>query len=433
MPPDLDAQPPAAGQTPALPGLLRSPVLFDSFALQAQLLARGFDIVAYPRQIVTVPAAGPQVPRMSFVHGVPEASTLAAVTYAQDKRMRRALLQRAGLVVPPGAVFAYRDLEDALAYARTLGFPLAIKEAVGENFVEQIPGLTRMGRLKAALRYMRRRLATKENSASSATRSAYSLTMLMEAVDDDDSGEKLAAEGTEILFERESEGSYLRFVVVAGRVEAILLFPGGPASVVSDQLRLKKPPRPVVPATEKTRAAAKDGGPATVHRGYADLAVRAAAAIPGLAAASVDMVVASRQQRPRDDNHAIVELSERLRLDMLAQADPVLARRVAQRVLQLELQRTGRPRPPRQSRLRADLRLESVPAAPRFLPVLESAASTLDLRLRATISDAAAGEVTARLRGSPEAVAELTEAAMAGLIDGQFPRLAELRQRRKTV
>ena len=417
----------AADTTPAV--MRNHPVLFDSFAVQAQLLARGFDIVAYPRQIVTVPAEGPQSPRMSFVHGVPEASTLAAVTYAQDKRMRRALLQRAGLVVPPGAVFAYRDLEDAIGYARDLGFPLAIKEAVGENFAEQIPGLTRMGRLKAALRYMRRRLATKENSASSAERSAYSLTMLLEAVEDEDTGEKLAAGGTEILIEREPEGSYLRFVVVAGRVEAITLFPGGPRSVASDQARAEKPPKPVVIATGKSRAAAKAGGPATVNRAYADLALQAVAAIPGLAAASVDMVIASRQRQPGPDNHAIVELSERLRLDMLAQADPALARRVAQRVMQLELQRTGRPRPPRQSRLRADLRLESVPAAPRFLPVLEAAAADLDLRLRATISDAAAGEVTARLRGTPEAVAELTEAAMAGQIDGQFPRLAELRQR----
>src|SRR5690606_41279686 len=156
--------------------------------------------------MMTRPAEGG--PELSFVHGIPQTSSLAAVTYAQDKRMRRELLERAGLLVPPGGSFAIgRELDEALAFASEIGYPVVVKPAVGDNISESLVDIGDEQQLREAIAYLRQ----PELERPSFTRSAYGLTLLLEPEEED--GRTVAPAGYQFLLERQVPGNYLRLVV----------------------------------------------------------------------------------------------------------------------------------------------------------------------------------------------------------------------------
>src|SRR5699024_6140981 len=117
-----------------------NPIECDGVLLLRAALRYGLDVSLYPRQILLASAAG--LPELSFVHGLPGTSGLGPVTYAQDKRMRRALMERSGIPVPRGATFTMgRGVNGAKKFASELGFPVVIKPAIGDNVIETFRNL----------------------------------------------------------------------------------------------------------------------------------------------------------------------------------------------------------------------------------------------------------------------------------------------------
>lgn len=407
-----------------------NPVLHDGCAVTAAALAHGFDLVIYPRQVVTSPAPGPgdgasdqgQGDRMSFYHGLPHASMLSAVTFAQDRRLRRALLERMGLRITPGASFSYRGEKDAARFSGQIGYPQSLKEVNGENLTDQINGIAGPDALHAAIARMRRRHAERINSASSLERSAYATTSLPES-EEDEAGNKIASRAVRFLIEAQPEGVYLRLYVLDGTVVAALHFPGGkpPMYTPAEGLEAAVAPAVLMHADQP----AGDAG-MHVHPGVQRLAVRAVRAVPGLKLAAVDLVVRDPDQPPQAGRWWVAELSERPRLDILHKADPARAADLARRIVMSEAGRCGRAVAPVCGRITATLRFEAVPSASEFIAGLEESAARLDTGVQAELRDRALGLVTARAGGAPQAIAILAEQAMTGAFCRQYPRLTEI-------
>src|SRR5690625_1231069 len=158
-------------ETPIQPGLGAD--LRDGYEVHAAALRRGMNVVLYPRQVLV--ASDQSGEELAFVHGVPETSSLGPVTYAQDKRMRRALLERAGLPVPRGTTFSVgRGVAGAKKFAERIGYPVVVKPAIGDNAIETFADLQTEEQFDAAID----RLRIPPSERETFTRAAYGLTEL---------------------------------------------------------------------------------------------------------------------------------------------------------------------------------------------------------------------------------------------------------------
>lgn len=400
----------AGGNSPSidldLPGQIQ-----DGLLIHQAVLARGLDVMLLPRQVMLSGAAGSEPGDVSFVHGIPQASTLSGVTYAQDKRVRRALLAKAGLGIPEGATFSYRGISDARAFVKRLGFPLVLKEAVGENPTEEISGINDEQRLLEAVSELRMAPGKRSSAASSLTRSAYALTGLLD-MEEDEEGNKLAAPSTRFLVESEVKGTYLRFLVLADEVLAVLHLQGGlkdgqplPNGVGGIRCANLVPPRRKLWGKPRSE---------DVHPGFAEVARKAVRAIPGLALAFVDIVVSDPHAAPEGQHHWIVELSERPRLEIFSRAQSGLGEQLAEKIMAYEAERVGTPLQAVRDQVTVAMHAESVPDVKTFVPLLVQAAQQLGLQGHASVNDPIEGSLDAVVQGSPAVVATLAEAIMGG-------------------
>ena len=75
----------------------------DGILVLQVLLSQGLEISVYTRQVIIAQSAeNRDLPRLSLVHGVPDTTILTSAVTVQNKRMRRALLERKGIPVPKG-------------------------------------------------------------------------------------------------------------------------------------------------------------------------------------------------------------------------------------------------------------------------------------------------------------------------------------------
>jgi hypothetical protein len=381
-------------------------------------LAHGLNVLFYPRQVMMAGAQeGPEA-TVCFVHGIPQ-----GFTYAQDRRVRRALIERARLPIPRGATFSYRGVEDSRRYARRLGFPLSLKEAVGENPGEQISGIASIGELDAAIQQLRELPGKRSAAASSVDRSAYALTALLDLHEDED-GRKLAAPATRFLIERETEGQYLRFFVLDGKVETILLCHGG----APHRMTGNGGPAGRLEVVTMSKPRWRLGGSVSeaVHPEYGERALEAVRAVPGLAMAMVDIVTRDYHRAPASGSYVIADLGERLRLDVLDAVDPALGSSLADRILAYEARRVGTPLKPRSDTVVLRVRVESVADPEGFATLATEAVSAFGLEGGFSVDDPIDGILGGTLEGKAGDVARLAEVMMAGGLGGQFPRLLEI-------
>lgn len=395
-------------------------VLQDGLLTHSAILARGLDVLVLPRQVILSGTPGSEPGDVSFVHGIPQASTLSGVTYAQDKRIRRNLQARAGLSIPEGASFSYRGVTDARAYANRIGYPLVLKEAVGENPTEQITGIKNTRQFNRAIRELRMLPGKRSSAASSLTRSAYALTGLLD-MEEDEEGNKLAAKATRFLVEREARGTYLRFLLLGDEVVGMLHFPGGAGRGGSEGKDTEVIARRVGFAKEVRRwgligSKRWEGG---VHPGFGTIARKALQAVPGLKLGYVDIVVTQDMAvAPEAQQHWIVELSERPRLEVFSRAEEGWGEQLADRIVAFEAERVGVKPEQARDRVALQMRAESVPDVNTFVPLLVKAAKQLGLRGHASIDDPIEGTLDALVEGPPVAVATLAEAIMGGGLGG---------------
>lgn len=372
--------------------------LRDGYEVHRAALAHGFDVTLLPRQVMEVESPKDQI-KTSFNHGVPQESTLAAVTYAQDVRMRRDMVLRAGYAIPTGATFSMGGGKRApYRYANnTLGFPVVVKPAVGDNTVDVMSGITDRESLQRAIGYFHTPPAERPGH----TRAAYALTELREPGIKD--GRIVVPPGYRFLVERQVPGHYLRFLVLAGEVINVLLCPDGP---------WKSHPGDMVDVTDQ------------VHQTLNDTAVGMTGAIPGIALAAIDIVTDDYTVAVDVEKAQNVEYSERPWLAVQHKADPLLAESIASRILEFGV---GRKLSQPNREATVDFTVDGAVHPDNLLEALRLETERLGLVGRAEVSDSAMGHIAGTMQGNPTDIAWIMESMLDEGLQGQRAMLVEQR------
>lgn len=372
---------------------------FDGvLALQA-LLRAGLDVEVYPRQVVYVPAG--EGTELSFVHGIPGTSGLGPVTYAQDKRMQRGLLERNGVPVPPAATFTVgRGVSGAKRFALRTGFPVLVKPAVGDNGIETFRNLQDVESIDQALDYLR----TPPSQRAHFSRASYGLTELREP--GEENGRIVVPPGYMFMVEHQLTGTYLRAFVSDGEVRSVIRCEGVPTDLS------------LTGGTEVIDQ---------VHPSLKALALRAVHALPGLSLAAIDIVVEDLA-RPTDEQEVgVVEFSERPSLWVQAKVDPSLAERLSEDLVRRYAVAEGHTLAEPQAEVAATLEAHALPDATHGGRAIVEAATALGLQAEVTEVDQLEGTVYARFSGAPGTLAYLINEMLNGSIDEQRVMLAVVR------
>jgi hypothetical protein len=375
--------------------------LRDGYEVHCAALERGMDVTLLPRQVLMVGRGNPIVGDASFVHGVPQSSSLSGVTFAQDKRVRRALLEREGFTVPRGATFSIgHSAKRAMAFAERIGFPVVAKPTMGDNAVGAIPSIRSRGQLEEAIEYFHTPFEDREDFV----RASYAMTELREPGLRD--GMPVAPPSYRFLIERQISGQYIRLLVVDGTVRNAVFCPSGPSEAATTGVQ------------DVT---------ALIHPTITEYAVAAARVIPGLSVVAIDLVVPDFHTATGHKDIHIVEYSERPWLALQDAHSKQLVQNLAEQLLRYELR--GKPTLAFRELIEVEVRIDGAVAPEAFKEACAKMCAELGLESSLMLTDAAIGEVTGRLRGSARMIAWLIETALEGGIEGYRAMLAELRVR----
>lgn len=375
--------------------------LRDGYEVHCAALARGLTIRLLPRQVMEVSRPEEPATTRAFTHGVPEATTLAGATFAQDQRIRRAILREAGLSVPRGATFSIgRSKGAARRFAARVGYPMVLKPAVGDNTIEVRTGLKDERELNKAIKH----LTTPPDQRDGFTRAAYALTELREP--GRRNGKVTAPPGYRFLLEKHLTGEYLRFLVIGGEVRRVVLSPDGP---------WRSRPRDLQNVTEAT------------HHSLLQVAGAATQAMPGLAIAAVDMVVADHTRETSPDEAPIVEVSERPWLSIMRRQQEESAAALAGEILDCGFP-AGVGREPR-STVATEVLIGGAVDPTGLVEVLHQRFAALGVVSELRETDHVWGQIGGTLHGSPERIAWIMERLLDRGIDGQRAMLVTHRER----
>jgi hypothetical protein len=374
---------PAGSCESVLPSAFR-----DGYEVHRAALARGYRLLSLPRQVLLVGRTTTVPASFSFAHGVPQASTVAAVTYAQDRRLRRAVMQRARVRVPVGATFSYRSVDQADEYCRRIRYPVVLKEAVGENPARCIRGIRTRGQLADAFERMRKREEDVGAPGRSHRVAGYAQTRLRFEMDA--AGDPVFPRETRFLIEKEMHGRYVRIFSSEGDAR-------------------------IAVELDHTNATACDVRH-VLHESFYATADAARRSVAGLAVASVDIVTPDPERSVDGQRHHVVEMAERVRIDSYAQADPTLADDLAAALLLSEAGGEAWLNEPLDV-VREGFRIEGLSASCEDLASFAS-----EHRVRLTASSEKDGVVTGQAEGSPSGIALLHERVMIGALGGRRPQ-----------
>jgi hypothetical protein len=374
------------------------PFLRDGFEVHAAALERGMNVTLLPRQVLLVGSGNPILGDASFVHGVPQSSTVSGVTYAQDKRVRRALLEKNGFTVPRGATFSIgKSARQAVNFAEGIGFPVVLKPTMGDNTIGVMPSIATRDEMREAIEYLHTPVDIREDF----TRASYAMTELREPGIRD--GIAVAPSSYRFLVERQVSGHYVRALVVDGTVRNALHCPSGPW----------QPEAGFRDVTDE------------LHQSISEYVVRAASVIPGLALAVVDVVVPNLKQSASSKDIFIVEFSERPWLASQWHLNPALSAGLAAEILTFELR--GVPLQPVRSQVRTEVLFGGAVSPAAFKGSFERSAHGLGLDSSLEVSDPALGYISGSVGGDPRTIAWLTETALDEGVEGYKAMLGEIR------
>jgi len=198
------------------------PNFFDGILTLRNLFAQPNRLRVYPRQIVVLEGRGRN--RLSFVHGMPDVTTLTSAMTIQHKRMRRGILERNDVPVPKGAAFSMaRGLKQAKAFAQRLGFPVVIKPSRGDAGFYNFTDLGNQRELDWAIAKMK--VPTYERPG--VFHSGY--TPMELGAPRRESGRTIVPGGYRILVEKQVAGQLVRFLVYEGAVISAVRCEGSPS------------------------------------------------------------------------------------------------------------------------------------------------------------------------------------------------------------
>jgi hypothetical protein len=362
--------------------------LYDGYQVHRAALAYGLTVLALPRQVLLAGRTSAVPAAISFTHGVPEASTMSAVTYTQDRRLRRALLERVGVPVPKGATFTWRSIDRAAQWvAREPGYPVVVKEAVGENPAKTIPDVSSDEELTAAFQVLRRRNPEDRSPGRNPALAGYAANRLGFQLDDD--GNEVAPPRTRFLIEKQLKGMYVRIFACGEET---------PVAVVMDP---------------RTGEAVRDVS-AQLDASLSGVAIRAVRGVPGLAAATVDIILEDPSSPADSQEHHVVEVAERPRAASYAAADEVLGDRIGDTLVRFQASQANLDIREQRDTITVDVRVEGLRDAAAVAAGFTATASGYNVDGTVTVTDELEGIVAGTCHGTPAAIAALNESLMSG-------------------
>jgi hypothetical protein len=366
---------------------LPSPLL-DGYQVHRAALARGLAVLALPRQVMLAGEEASLPAQVSFTHGVPQSSGLSAVTFAQDQRLRRALLERARVPKPKGATFSWRSIGKAQRWASNNGYPVVVKEGVGENPPRAIRNVASSEELREAFDELRRREVADRSPGSNPHIAGYATTRLTFGYDEE--GNEVAPLRSRFLVEEDVIGRCLRVFVIGGAVVAAVELDADYAFGVRD-------------VTDELTAEA------------AEICGRAVQSIPGLACATVDATTVPGGGDAASDL-VVTSISERPRTETYATASSGLDAQIGNAILEHELKLSGLSLFPTVKTIESNLEIEGLRHSTEVSQELPSLASDYGVRMDISQVDSVEGSIRAWASGPPGTIAALVELLMAGYL-----------------
>lgn len=367
------------------------PELTDGWLVHTAALQAGYATLLFPGQAMLLADGGEDVPEGSFVHGVPHQTQLAAATFVQDRRVRRAMLEKEKIPVPRGATFSLGGrIQGALGFAKRLGFPLVLKPMVGDNTIETRVGLKDSLELTEAIDDLR----VAPQLRADYTSASYAFTAIHTPREDDSTKTR---GNYRYLIEDHLHGRYVRFLLVNHKVVSVFESPGG--------------------AWDFTEAGREVLG--STHSSLLGHAERTESVFPGLAVTAVDMVLEKGISVPLDSqNCAVVEVSERPWLAMQASVSPEWSLEIARAILAQTVGLSGALREPTPT-VDLDVRWQGVTDMEGFLGTVREMASTAGVTSQVEPEDIVGGIARGRLSGPAATIALFNELAVAGHIGAE--------------
>jgi hypothetical protein len=368
-----------------------APELEDGCLIHAAVLARRLNVLLLPRQVLLAGTSVQDIGRVSFVHGIPQATTAAGATHARDKRLRRYLLNLSKLPIVPGITFSSRGVRSLHRFVARTGYPLTLTRAIGEN-PSRRSVIKNEAELSAAVSAMQEVPDDQLLPASSLEASAYGENIL--SFSRDDTGRRLAPVSSRLVVEKKVSGRYVRCLVCGNDVLAAVEFERSastPRSDISDQL----------------------------HPGFKIVAMRAAAVVPGLFAASVDLVVQDPAKDPELQTYYITEISERLRLDTYMDAAVDLGPTLADMLLIRQAEKSALILEDPAEEIAIHVKLEGLVEPHELLPLFRESCNALGLSGFLRLVESKDNIVEGHIQGRPDFIAVLMEALLSGLHFGQ--------------
>ena len=368
------------------------PELQDGYLIHSAVLARGLNVLLLPRQVLLASRSDHDAASVSFVHGVPQASTVAGVTHARDKRLRRYLFNIEKLPLPPGISFSSLGSRSLDRFISRVGYPLVVMEAIGENPSRKTNEIWNKADLLAAVSQMRKLPEDQFMPARSLVVSAYGENILSFA--EDEAGERVAPPHARLVVERSISGRYVRCFVCGSEFLAAVEF-------------------------ERSTRTPKADISKELHEGFKSIAARAAGVVPGLFAASVDLVLEDPASAPESQTYCIAELLERPRFDTYMRASPELGPGLADALLVRQARHSSLPLEDPAGTVAVRVKLEGLPEPNRLLPILQESCNALGLSGVVNVSDPMEGVVEGHIQGAPGEIALVMEALGTGIHFGQ--------------
>lgn len=360
--------------------------LFDGWAIHSAALRRSMTTLLFPGQALMAYYGDDHTAGAAFAHSVPNQTWLSSATLLQDKRVRRDVLEAAGVPVPRGRAFGLkRGLPFAREFAEEIGYPVVVKPMIGESTVEVIPAIEDETQLDAAVDYLR----TVPTLRPDFTTSSYAFTQILTPK----TGSSTRTRSTyRYLVEEHVSGQYVRLLVSEGELLSAILAPRGPwqsgegAEDITEEL----------------------------HSDLLAFATKVWKAMPGLTVMMADIVVDDFRGSLTEQNRpVVVEVSERPWLHLQSAAADALPIALAQRILE-----AASPVPLREdvgsSPIEATFRWDGLSQVDTDIDRAKVAARALGADLTVTSADAVTGVVTGAIVGAPRAIALLNELLIEG-------------------
>jgi hypothetical protein len=364
------------------------PELQDGYLIHSAVLASRLNVLLLPRQVLLATKQGQEAGVISFVHGVPQASTMAGVTHARDKRLRRHLLNIAKLPVVPGITFSSHGERSVRQFISRVGYPLVLTTAIGENPSRKTDEIWNKKDFFNAVSKLRVLTEDQFLPARSLEVSAYGENIL--SFSEDDSGRRIASPQMRLLVEKSVRGHYIRCLVCNGEILAAIELDRSTSNGNAHILGQVPPDLDLI-------------------------ASRAASVVPGLFAATVDLVVEDLTRALENQKYYIVEVSERSRLDTYMAASEGLGGELAHALLLRQARQSGFDLDDPVDSVAIRAVLEGVREPHQSLPKLAAFCNAAQLVGFMRVAEPLEGLVEGHVQGAPQEIALLLEALASGI------------------